>query len=235
MHRKCALLLFASLWFQSALHSASHLAPLPFLSHVVSVNRSPLKSYVSECTVVTRRWLRRDNFLLGGTHSDLLLGGETWGQHSICYPPCLQERGRFSRPQAACSSSWSARTAYCDPVSLGPIRPHRFVFGILWFLGVKGCLESLPPGLLVEISDGECGRRRPGAGVGWAFSRRHLCNEWPCSNLAEEAAGSIAAHATWGGVGKALQCSAGKWILGLEREGNQTHTSYIPNQTSGTY
>lgn len=52
MHRKCALLLFVRLWFQSALHGASQSPPTPlppFLSHVVSVNRSPLK-YMSVST-----------------------------------------------------------------------------------------------------------------------------------------------------------------------------------------
>lgn len=93
-------------------------------------------------TVVTLRWLRPGNFILRGTQSDLLLGEERWGQHGICYPPCHRDRGRLSRPEAACSSSWGARTTYFDSVSLGPIGSHHSVFGILWFLGEKGVRKA---------------------------------------------------------------------------------------------
>lgn len=79
-------------------------------------------------------------------------------------------------------------------------------------------MYSFPPGLRVEISDGECGHRGLGAWGGrlqrgQELSRGVFNDEWPNIYFAEEAVFSPkTSNAPRRGAGGALQCGAGEWL-----------------------
>ena len=151
--------------------------------------------------------------------------GQTWGRTTFFHhPPRPQDPGGFTRPEARCFSPWRPKDSVCFRPSRSS---HQEIFVALFWNTLisqeRVFVYSFPPGLLVEISDGECGCWGLGAAAGWGprgqeLSRSSFWNEQPHADLAEEAAGSPqTAHAARGGAGGALQPGAGEWLHGGRR------------------
>lgn len=200
---------------------------LSFLSHAALSSHSP-----GEFSVNTYRdkWVK-----LGGSFARaagphkvwcLILKG-TWrprgtgwweDRHTFFHhPTCPQDSCGFS--EAWCSTPKGQKYLVSLDLLVVVNQSDQFVslcFVAHIFLRSLFVL-SFPAGLLVEIRDGECGHRGPGAGTDWGprgqnLSRRSFRNGRTHSNIAEEAAGSPqVAHAPRGGAGGALQCGAGEW------------------------
>lgn len=148
---------------------------------------------------------------------DRLMGEQTCGQStSFHHPSCPLDHYKLSRLDAWSSCLPEGPKSWFDLNSLILVTNSEYTE----FSG-KGFVASFPPGLLVEISDGECGCRRPGAGADWKLSWSSPWNEWPHSSSAEEAASAPkTTHAPRGGAGGALQCGTGEW---LQRREEGTH------------